>query len=403
MNCTVTDDADDVRAVLVVHNRYQHPGGEDTVVDTEIALLRSVGLEVVTMFAESANAAAMGRVKSRPDRLVFNREAHTAARALIRARRVDLVHCHNLVPLLSTSIYTAAAAEGIPVVQTVHNYRMGCLNGLYLRDSAICEQCRPGWHLPGMALGCYRGSRPQSVAFGATQTINAWRGAWRQPTRYITPGEFLRDRLVAWGIPGEKVIVKPHFAPDDPGVREQERPYALFVGRLSTEKGLDLLLDAWHAERLPLVIAGDGPLRPHLERRVLAERKANVRFAGQQDRDGVHALLDRARFLVMPSVWYETFGLVIIEAYAHGVPVIATALGAMADVVDDNVTGMLFPLNDRAGLGDKLTAMEAPSERYAMMRAAARRAYMERYSAAANVVQLRAIYREARRALATAI
>jgi glycosyltransferase involved in cell wall biosynthesis len=385
----------DLPLVLVVHNRYQRRGGEDIVVQAEIDLLRSMGAQVKTMIYDSQDDDKLRYVMRRPDQLVFNRAIYNDARALLRHHRIQIVHCHNLFPLLSTSIYAAARAEGVPIVQTVHNYRMGCLNGLHRRDGVVCERCRPGHHLVGVAAGCYRGSYVQSMAFGMVQAINHWRGAWKLPRIYITPTQFLGEKLMSWGIPEEKIIVKPHFVPNDPGPRTTEGTCALFVGRLAEEKGLDLLLDVWHQDRLPLVIVGDGPLRSHLERRVKEAQLSNVSFAGFQDRNGVNALLRQARFLIMPSTWFETFGLVLIEAFAHSVPVIATRIGAIADVVREGETGLLFEINNRADLSAKVSELEVNPARLAAMGEAARHEYEAMYSARAVAQQLRAVYTRA--------
>ena len=382
----------DMPSVLVVHNRYQRFGGEDAVVQAEVDLLRSSGARVETLFSDSQHVEQLQQLKKRPDRLVFNRATYQQTRALIRQHGIQVVHCHNLVPLLSTSIYDAAHAEQVPVVQTVHNYRMSCLNGLHLREGQVCERCRPGHHIDGIRFGCYRNSRVQSVAFGITQTLNAWRSAWLRPTLYVTPGPFLRTKLIEWGSPADRVVVKPHFVPEAPSESGEEGAYALVVGRLSPEKGLDLLLDAWGPERLPLVIVGDGPLSAHLQQRICAEQRTNVRLAGYQPRDQVNELLKHARFLIMPSVWFETFGLVVIEAYAYGVPVIATRFGAMTDVVRDGVTGLLFAINDRVDLARKIDELETDHARRAAMRSAARREYEALYSAQANIKQLQALY-----------
>ena len=380
------------RRVLVVHNRYQQPGGEESVVEAEVELLRSMGADVTVMIYSSQDEAKLRRLKWRPDELVFNRGSYAEALELIRRHQIQLVHCHNLMPLISLSVYSAAAVSGALVVQAVHNYRMGCLNGLHLRDGVTCKQCRPGYYLPGMVFGCYRSSRPQSAALGMAQTINHLRGAWEHPAVYVTPGRSLRDQLVAWGIPSRKVVVKPHFVSRDPGPRISSGTHALFVGRLSPEKGLDILLDVWDGRRPPLVIAGDGPLRNHLERRIRDERRSNVRLVGRQDRAGVDALLRDAIFLVAPSVVPETFGLVVIEAYSHGVPVVASRLGGLADLVQDGVTGLLARPTDREDLATKLTELTNDSLRTQGMGRSARSAYQVHYSAEANATQLRAIY-----------
>jgi glycosyltransferase involved in cell wall biosynthesis len=382
-------------SVLVVHNSYQRRGGEDSVVSAESELLTAMGMRVEPLIYDSRDTIKLRELIRHPDYLVFNQAVYEQARALIRQRQIQLVHCHNLFPLISTSIYSAAQDERIPIVQSVHNYRMGCLNGLLLYKGQICERCRPGQHTAGMALGCYRGSYTQSVAFGIAQTLNHRRGAWHQPSIYIAPGQHIRERLIAWGVPEERVVFKPHFVMHDPGKRASVGRYALFVGRLAPEKGLDLLLDVWSNDRLPLVIVGDGPLRARLEQRVRDQGLTNVCFAGQCGREQVSRFFQEARFLVMPSVWLETFGVVVIEAYAHGVPVIATRLGTLADLIRDGVTGRLFACSDCADLAAKLTELEHDHDRTLAMSHAARREYELLYSAPANAQLMRAVYQQA--------
>lgn len=382
-------------SLLIVHNKYRRTGGEDTVVMAEQDLLRSAGARVETMIYDSWDKAKIRSLQMRPSQLISNPKTSHEARDLIRRHQIQIVHCHNLFPLLSTSIYATALAEGVPVVQTVHNYRMGCLNGLHLRNGRICQICEPGHYTAGVAFGCYRGSRIQSLAIGLSRTVDTWRGVWDQPTIYIAPSEFMREKLLSWGIPEHKVVIKPHFVRTDPGKRSTPAEHALFIGRLSAEKGLDMLLDVWTGERPPLVIVGDGPMRDHLERRVQDEGRANIRFAGHLDKDGVNAMLRTARFLVMPSTWFETFGMVLIEAYAVGIPVIATRLGAMADVVRDGITGYLFTANDPTDLAAKLTLMDSDPDHLERMGEAARAEYERWYSAQGNLEQLRAIYAQA--------
>lgn len=391
---TVNDD-DTRLSVLVVHNHYRWRGGEDSVVAAEIELLRAAGHDAHTMLSDSRDVDQVRDVMWRPHDLVFNREVYQETRALIRRHRVRVVHCHNLVPRPSTSVYAAAVDESVPIIQTVHNYRIGCLNGLHLYQGRICERCRPGHYLPGIIRGCYRGLHLQSLALGMVQQINHWRGVWHTPTRYIAPSQFVRTKLIDWGIAPERVIVKSHFVADDPGPRFDTGSHALFVGRLSPEKGLDLLIDAWDARRMPLVIVGDGPMRAQLEARVRGEQRANIRFAGYQDRAGVNMLLQQARVLLMPSNWFETFGLVLIEAYAYGVPVIATRMGAMAEAIRDGVTGLFFEADNREDLRAKLDMLEFDSDRLAGMRRAARQEFELYYTAQSNIRQLERIYADA--------
>lgn len=383
-------------SVLVVHDRYRRPGGEDTVVAAEIELLRSLGVPVASMIYDNRDESQMRSMMRRPDRLVFNQRSYDEVQRLVHKHQATIVHCHNLYPLVSTSVYAAAQVCAVPIVQTVHNYRMGCLNGVHLLNGVICERCRPGHHLSGILHRCYRDSFLQSAGFGLAQTVNSWYGRWQQPTLYVAPSAFVQTKLVEWGISPQKVVIKPHFVGHDPGTRASPGSYAVFIGRLSAEKGLDRLLDVWDRGRLPLVVAGDGPLRDHLEQRVEREGRTNVRFIGFQNRAGIDALLQEAQFLVVPSHWYEVFGMVLIEAYAHGVPVVAGRIGGLPDVVRDGATGLLFTYNDSNDLRCKLDQMEHDHDGRAKMSRTARMDYETLYSRTIAGPRLLTVYQQAR-------
>jgi glycosyltransferase involved in cell wall biosynthesis len=381
--------------ILIVHNKYRQRGGEESVVQAEVELLCSAEARIGTLIYDSQDQNQIERVKRRPNLLFFNKKVYQETRSIIQSQKIQIIHCHNLFPLLSTSIYSAARAEGVPIVQTIHNYRIACLNGLHQRHQTHCNLCSPGYHLPGMLLGCYRGSRTQSIAFGLAQTANSWRGVWQWPTTYIVPSAYVREQLIGWGISTNKIVVKPHFVSHDPGPRVSVGKQAIFVGRLSQEKGLDLLLDVWNADHMPLIIVGDGPLRAHLEQRVRDEQKTNVRLIGYQERENALRLIKESRYLILPSMWPEAFGLVLIEAYACGVPVIASGTGGIMDIVKNNVTGLLYTAGDRADLAAKLTEMEVDLPKNMAMSAAARQEYELHYSAQVQKDLLLAIYSEA--------
>lgn len=382
-------------SVLVVHNQFQHLGGEDFTAFAEVELMRSRGARVHFLAYDSSDPRRIDRVKHRPDELVFNRAVYTDVRRLIRKHAIDVIHCHNLWPLVGPSAYRAAEAEGVALVQTMHDFRIGCLQGQLLRRGRICERCRPGRHLSGMVFGCYRGSRVQSIALGMAQTVNAAFGAWSLPTLYIAPSQFVRDKMAGWGISADRTVVKPHFVPKDPGPMAPERDIAVYVGRLSSEKGLQAVIAAWRVDGVPLVIVGDGPLRADLEHQVSVAGKTNIRFVGHKNAAEVGAFLRRACFLILPSITYETFGRVLIEAYAYGVPVLATRLGATPEIVREGVTGLLFDPHNPADLGAKLDQLARNPEQSRPMRQTARRAYEELYSAGTNADLLLAAYTRA--------
>jgi len=357
--------------------------------------MRTRGAHVESLVYDSNDPNRVRHVKRRPNELVFNRGAYRDIRRIIQREKIELVHCHNLWPMIGPSAYWAARHEGVALVQTVHDFRIGCLQGQLLRGGQICEQCRPGWHLNGIRFGCYRGSHVQSAALGLAQTINAWRRAWSLPTLYIAPSRFVHAKMRGWGISEERIVVKPHFVTDDPGFSPAERDVAVYVGRLSQEKGLQTVIDVWHPEWMPLVIIGDGPLRAELEQQAHRLRKPNVRFAGRKTPAEVAELLRRACFLMLPSITYETFGRVLIEAYAHGVPVLASRLGATPEIVEEGRTGLLFDAHDARDLLDKLAQLAVRPEQSAAMRWPARRAFEQRYSAAANAESLLSVYQQA--------
>lgn len=315
--------------ILLVHNYYQHRSGEEVVFDAEAKLLEARG-HIVTRFTRHNDAVGgMGRL-ALACATVWNRAAYQEIRVLLRQKRPDIVHFHNTLPLISPAAYYATRAEGVPVVQTLHNYRLVCPNALLFRDGHVCEDCMGKFvPWPGVVHACYRNSRVASGAIATMLSVHRGMRTWtRMVNVYVALSEFAREKFIRGGLPTEKVVVKPNFVDLDPGVGERKGGYALYVGRLSPEKGLDTLLAAWQrvAGKVPLKIVGDGPLADRVAS--AAREIGDVQWLGQQSRDKVLALMRNAFALIVPSVWYETFALVVAEAYAVGLPVIASRLGA---------------------------------------------------------------------------
>jgi glycosyltransferase involved in cell wall biosynthesis len=318
---------------------------------------------------------------------------------LLGMERPDVAHFHNTFPLISPSVYYACAEAGVPVVQTLHNYRLLCPGSTFLRDGKVCEQClgrAVPW--PSVLHGCYRHSRPATLATAAMLSVHGAIGTWRNKVGlYIALTQFARKKFTDGGLPAERIMVKPNFMVRDPGFRAEHGEYALYVGRLSEEKGPQVLLKAWArlGGHIPLKIAGGGPLREELSRGIGAAGLTQTEMLGQVSSEEITCLLQRARFLVFPSVWYETFGLAIIEAFACGVPVIASRLGAMAEIVADGETGLHFTAGDDGDLAAKVEwAWTHPKEMEEMGRAA-RREYETKYTPEINYKQLMEIYQRA--------
>jgi glycosyltransferase involved in cell wall biosynthesis len=334
--------------VLVAHNRYQSalPSGENEVVDLEIAALRHAGVQVIPYIRSSDEIAAMG-ARDRfllPFMPLHSRRATADIVALLDQDRPDVVHLHNPYPLISLSIVRAAHSHGVPVVQTVHNHRHSCARGSYFRDGHPCFECR-GKDLPWPSVqhGCYRDSRLQSVALASA--LFTHRQDQRAIDKYIALSPAIAESLYESGLVGpNQVVVRPNCVPD-PGPATAPGNGLLFVGRLSKEKGVPLLLDAWERSGGPfgtLTIVGDGPERSLVEERAAA-RGSMVIYLGPQQRDGVDKALISCAALVVPSTAPEALPLVVLEAFSHGRPVLASRTGGLSSVINKAVGWLTAP------------------------------------------------------------
>jgi len=378
--------------LLLVHNSYQQSGGEDRVFASELELLASRGHEVVCYTAHNDTVGQMSKL-SLAFRTSWSRTTYREVRAVLQRERPQIVHVHNTLPLVSPAVYYAAGAARVPVVQTLHNYRLLCPNGLLLREQRICEDC-VGRHVawPGIVHACYRQSRAATGAVAVMLSVHRLLGTWsRRVSRYIALTEFMRQKFITGGFPARQIVVKPNFVGPDPGMGDHGGQYALFVGRLSPEKGIQTLLRAWRQDgRMPLKIAGGGPLQ-----NVADGSLPGIEWLGQQSREQVVALMKQAFVLVFPSECYEGFPTAIAEAFATGLPVVASRLGAMAEIVQHRQTGLLFTPGDANDLAAKVGwALAHPTE-VADMGRRARDEFEAKYTAERNYELLRDIYRGA--------
>ena len=380
--------------VLILHNHYQQPGGEDVVVANESALLKEHGHEVHLQLLSNDSIQGPWRKMITALQTPYSWRSRREMIGIINNENPDVVHVHNFFPLLTPSIYDACQDAGVPVVQTLHNYRTICPGALLMREGKVCEDCIQGTPYQAVLHGCYRGSRLGSLAVARMVDIHRRQGTWSDKVdRFIALTESAKKKFVAAGFPAEKIAVKPNFIEATPTEKFStgKRSGALFVGRLSPEKGIGTLLEAWEKLDVSLRIVGDGPL--------LDMAKVNISefltVLGRRKRTQIFEEMSRAAFLVMPSEWYETFGLTIIEAFSQSLPVIASRLGAMAELVEDGVTGLHFTPGDAEDLARKVRwANEHPEEMRRMGRNA-RLIYEEKYTSEVNYLQLMAIYEEA--------
>jgi len=383
--------------ILLVHNYYQGHGGEDEVFRQEKNLLADAGHEVIqyTKCNKEINGYGFLQKIALAGRTVWAASTHRDLREILRDENPDVAHFHNTFPLVSPSAYYACAAAGVPVVQTLHNPRLVCPAATLYRNGQPCEDCAGrAFAWPAVVHSCYQDSHLRSAVSASMLSVHRFINTWRSKVdRYVVFTEFYREFFIKAGMPPDKIVLKPHFVDGDPGVRQQAGEYALFAGRLGTEKGVQTLLKAWEAlSEIPLKIRGDGPLAKEVER-VAAMENSPISVVPRQSRKGLFDLIKGARFLVWPSEgYYETFGLVAIEAFACGVPVIASSIGAMKEIVTDQQTGLQFRAGDAIDLAQKVAWAWFHPEAMEAMGRRARAEFEAKYTKEHNYVALRGIY-----------
>jgi len=380
--------------ILLVHNSYQQRGGEDVVFEQETELLRQRGHRVIVYVRSNSEIQDYSPLRrlALAKQTIWASDAHDEIAALIRRKKPDLVHVHNTLVMISPSVYSACQDAGVPVVQTLHNYRLFCPEANFLRKGHICEQCLDKSLIHSVVHGCYRESRFSTAPVALMLAFHRARQTWDLVHSFIALSKFARSKFVQGGVPAQKLVVKPNFVYPDPGVREHAGEFALYVGRLSAEKGVDTLLHAWkHVKaRIPLFIIGDGPLSQQLSSE--CEQDSRISFFGRLPRAQVLDAMKRARFLVVPSICYENFPMSIVEAYACGLPVIASDIGAIQEMVESGRTGLLFRPGDAPELAEWIEwAWNHPAD-LTRMGAECRADYESKYTAEGNYKSLMTIY-----------
>jgi glycosyltransferase involved in cell wall biosynthesis len=397
--------------ILVVHNRYrsEQPSGEDNVVDQEVDLLREAGHQVDRFERRSDEISEMSlpRKAMVPLGVPWNPAARTALATRLRQVRPDVVHVHNTFPLLSASVVDACRSAGVPVVTTLHNYTQVCPSGTLYRDGSVCTECVGRLPIPAVRHGCYRGSSVATVPLALSFMANKKRW-WSSVSRFLCISDAQRRTLIANGMPADLLAVKYNFVPDTDFRRTGAGEHLLYLGRLTEEKGVRLLMAAWDRVAakgglgVPLVIAGAGPLADEVTR--WATGRHDVRFVGRLDKPESRAIVARSVAVVVPSQWLETFGLVVVEAMAAGVPSVVAGHSSLAELVTDGVTGLTYTPGDDESLAAALgRVVRAPSS----LGLAARERYDSEFTKAVGLSNLlthyRAVIEEARRGAQTVL
>jgi len=384
----------------MVHNHYQEPGGEDKVFAAESALLASHGHQVLRYTVHNEAVKLHGKL-ALSRKTIWNKTRYEELRGIFQRIKPDLVHVHNMLPLISPAIYHAANSEKIPVCQTLHNYRLICPNALFFRNGMICESCM-GLHLswPGIRHACYRRSRPTTMVVSFMNCFHRLLGTWKNKVDvYISLTEFSKQKFIQAGFPKNMIAVKPNFVENVSyffgSNLGKKREGALFVGRLSREKGVETLLKAWRIvkHRLPLKIVGDGPLAPVIQNTV--SNREGIFWLGQKSILEVYELMARAKTLVFPSECYEGMPRTIIEAFAQGTPVITSELGAMAEMINHGHNGLHFKPGCARDLADRVIWANENCYEMTRMGRNAKAEYETKYTPEKNYNMLMNIYEQA--------
>ncbi len=385
--------------ILLIHNQYQQPGGEQVAVEAQVSLLRERGHKVILYTRDNAEIEHYGlwqKAAFFPE-TVFSRRTYREIRTLIACECPDVAHVHNVFPLISPSVYRALKDSGVPVVQTVHNFRFLCPNALFYTHGRICERCKHGNTLHAVRWKCYRQSYILSSLYALTIGLHRRAGTFNLIGRFIALTEFTAQKFVESGLTTQdKISVLGNFLPDplpSPGSFETREPYVVYLGRLSSEKGIDVLLDAVTGlPDLKVKVAGDGPQFGALQAIVRQKGLQQVEFLGRVVGEEKWELLRHATAVVVPSVWYEAFPFVVLESLATGTPVVASNLGSLPYVVEDGKSGLLFQARDSQDLREKLAwLVQHPAEALQMGRYG-RQVVERRYSASAHYDALMEIY-----------
>lgn len=386
--------------ILQVHNRYRSamPSGENLVVDREGKALADAGHEVLRFGRDSDEIEHWSAVKKAalPARVVWSSGARRDLTAALRRNRPDVAHVHNTFPLLSASVLYACRDAGVPVVATLHNYRLVCASGDLFRQGATCHDCMYRLPVPGLVHGCYRGSRAATAPLVVANV--AHRKAWRSlVSAYVFISAAQRDLHAGLHLPQDRVFVRHNMIPRQDVPLVPREPVVVYAGRLDEVKGVRLLMAAWDRYRaispdpgLRLVIAGSGSLQREVA--AWASARPSVQMTGHVPAAEVAELRSRARAVIVPSVWEEPFGLVVVESMAAGSPPIAAGHGSLVELVTPGVDGVLFPPGDAEALARAVAGIETDPGKYESYGKQARETYEQRFNPEHSLRHLLEIY-----------
>jgi len=381
--------------ILMIHNRYLIRGGEDASTDVSVDLLRAAGHEVCFLEDSNERVDDLGLMRTAA-RAVWSRESYARVSEILAPDTFDVVHVQNSFPLFSPSVHYAASQRGVPVVQSLRNFRLLCPEGMLHRNGVVCTDCvgrRFAW--PGVIHRCYRDSAAGSAVVATVSGGHRLAGTWKHRiSRYVAPSFFAKDIYVRNGWDAGQIDVIPNFVYPDPGAGDGGGGFALYAGRLAAVKGLDTLLEVWGDENVPfpLKIAGEGPLLAQVE--IAARSNPRIEYVGGLNSNDMTKLMGDAAFVVVPTRGIESFGRVVAEAMATGTPAVVADHGGLRETVDGHGVGLLFPPGDSAGLRARVHWLAEHREDLAAMRGVARASFLERFSGEKILSSWVDLYRE---------
>lgn len=385
--------------IFIVHNQYQQLGGEDAVVQAETQLLQDHGDEVIAYRRSNQEIKQMswGQQVLLLGRLSYMRQSYLEMVQLIKRHRPDIAHFHNIFYMMSPSVYAACQDQKVPVVQSLHNFRPLCSNGLFFREGHPCEDCQTYTLWQGVKHRCFRQSYFKTAAMAWMLSRHQRARTWQtQIDGYITATNFTKDKYVEAGFPAEKFYLKPHFMHPAPEPTFEDKGYGLYIGRLSQEKGVEALLKMWQAQmnNFPLKIMGDGPLAVSLKAQLKAGNCKNIEMCGFVREQAYEKVMQQASFIIVPSLCYENFPRIVAEAFAFGKSVIVSRLGSLAEIIEEGQTGLLFNPHDLKDLAAKVEWMISHAQERQRMQHQAREFFDKYYSADVNYHELKSIYKK---------
>jgi len=385
--------------ILMVHNYLRPPSGENTVFEQEVQLLKSKGHKVISytrLNSEIDNMGPPGKL-ALPLRAVWSRKDYRGVQNMANDEKPDIAHFHNIFPLLSPSVYRACKDTGMPVVQTLHNFRIVCPGTLHFRNGKICEDCAGMRFLPGIRHGCYRNSSLQTAGMAAVIYFHLMMRTWQDYVDlYITLSDFALNRYVRLGFPSSSFYVKTNFLQAPVNPVSGDEGYGIYIGRISEEKGISSLMEALkRCPEIPFKIIGGGPLTTYLVAIQKKCRLHNVEYLGVRNHDECMKYLLKARFLVLPSRSFEGAPMVILEAMSAGKPVIVSNIGVLPEMIQGGVSGFVFSPGADDELAEKMKRLHANPDQANNMGKKSRTAFEEKYTKEVNYRMIMEAYQQA--------